>query len=122
MSSGSSYGSIVYWGTITGSVLVVLGSFIGLVYGSTWLPVEQQYELIMSGKVMANMPDRYNEVAFYYTGDGVILLGIIVAILSLVPAIVVTLPQLWRTNARVVALCGAINAALIVSAALFSFS
>ncbi|HIG36702.1 MAG TPA: hypothetical protein EYQ12_03780 [Oceanospirillaceae bacterium] len=55
------------------------------------------------------------------SADGVILIGLTLAIVSLVPAIMVSLPNLWRTGYRLVAVFGAANAVLIAAVTAYAF-
>ncbi|MDC9720531.1 MAG: hypothetical protein PSN46_07385 [Gammaproteobacteria bacterium] len=120
MNGGKHYGDILYWGTMAGSALVIVGSFMALVLGDSWMPIHQQYALLMGGQTLNHVP--IGTVEFYTTGDGVILIGLCAAVLSVVPAILATLPHLWASGARIMALCGLLNAVLIFSAAVYSIS
>jgi len=114
MSAGKNYGTVLYWGTMLGSVIVLLGSLMGLMLGLSWMPLQQQYDLLLSGQQLASVP--LAQWRYYASADGVILIGLGCAILSLVPAILGSLPRLWRSGARLVAVCGLLNAALILGA------
>ncbi len=112
--SGVAYGVTVYWCTIVGAVIVLLGSVLALALGWTATPVEQQFSLVLQGQsLVVNMKTM--------SADGVILIGLTLAIVSLVPAIMISLPNLWRPGHRWVAVFGAANALSIAAATAYAF-
>jgi len=112
--SGVAYGVTVYWCTIAGAVIVLIGSVLALGLGWSVTPVEQQFALVLQGQPLAvNMQSM--------SADGMILVGLTLAIVSLVPAIMVSLPNLWRTGHRLVAVFGAANAILIAAVTAYAF-
>jgi hypothetical protein len=98
--SGIIYGVTIYWLTIAGCVMVLLGSLLALGFGWTVMPVNEQLSVLMQGNA----------------GDMLIQLGLGVAIFAIVPAILIGVPRLWRSGFRLIALCGCANVLLIIGA------
>lgn len=112
--SGVTYGLVVYWSTLVGAFVVLLGSLSALALGYAAIPVDEQLARVLQGRiVVTNIQGA--------SADGLMLMGLSVAIVSLVPAILVSLPSLWHGGHRLVAVFGAVNALLIAGAAVFAF-
>ena len=107
--SGIIYGVTIYWLTIAGCVMVLLGSLLALGFGWTVMPVNEQLSVLMQGNALT-LNHRID------SGDMLIQLGLGVAIFAIVPAILIGVPRLWRSGFRLIALCGCANVLLIIGA------
>ena len=107
--SGIIYGVTIYWLTIAGCVMVLLGSLLALGFGWTVMPVNEQLSVLMQGNALT-LNHRID------SGDMLIQLGLGVAIFAIVPAILIGVPRLWRSGFRLIALCGCANVVLIIGA------
>ncbi|WP_443640864.1 hypothetical protein ABXT70_12875 [Candidatus Njordibacter sp. Uisw_039] len=107
--SGIIYGVTIYWLTIAGAVIVLLGSFLALGLGWTVMPVSEQLNVLLQGNSLS-LDSRIN------SGDMLIQLGLGLAIFAIVPAILIGVPGLWRSGFRMIALCGCANVVLIIGA------
>ena len=107
--SGIIYGVTIYWLTIAGCVMVLLGSLLALGFGWTVMPVSEQLSVLMQGNALT-LNHRID------SGDMLIQLGLGVAIFAIVPAILIGVPRLWRSGFHLIALCGCANVVLIIGA------
>jgi hypothetical protein len=112
--SGVIYGVTIYWFTIAGAVIVLLGSFLALGLGWTVMPVNEQLSQLLQGKPLS----LSNSIT---SGDMLIQLGLGLSVFSIVPAILLGVPRLWRSGYRLVALCGCANVLLLIGAFGFCF-
>ena len=107
--SGIIYGVTIYWLTIAGCVMVLLGSLLALGFGWTVMPVNEQLSVLMQGNALT-LSHRID------SGDMLIQLGMGVSIFAIVPAILIGVPGLWRSGFHLIALCGCANVVLIIGA------
>jgi len=120
------YGEPVYWLTIIGSLVVIIGGLIaflttsnfidtGYWISSVWQGLET--EEIWNGAGSA-LPDGHWYLSHIATGDGLQCAGLALALLSLTVGLITAAVVLFRKKSRVFALF-ALIAALIITVAIF---
>ena len=118
LKAGVVYGSLVYWGTFIGAGIVLVGSIMAMLAGRSQVPLVQQYEILLQGGELGDYAVK--SLGYYVQGDGIALIGIVFAFMTIVPAIGATVPMLWRSGSKTIAVCGVANAALILGAAIYA--
>lgn len=121
------YGDIVYWGTILGSFVTVLGSILAFVTELNYLEPELVLSAIWEGRGVDEVweqaggkrPDGHWYVEHLTRGDGLTMTGIALGVFVVVPGMLASTWHLLRERQRLFAGFG-LTAAGITVAAMFA--
>jgi hypothetical protein len=124
--AGRQCGTMIYWGTLAGALLVILGSFVSMVMGHNLMNVEAQFDALWQGQNLAAIKQaggmdsshRHWYLPPSWRGDTLIMLGLVTGILSTIPGLLRAALTLWHSHDRLFAWGGLITAGLIAAAAL----
>lgn len=117
------YAAIIYWSTLLGATITLAGTALAFIGG---------HNLADPGRMMANMlqglpvnelwqtaggsPGTHWFLADLAKGDALTMAGIALGALGLVPASLAAAWLMWRNGERIMALLGALGAALTLAA------
>ena len=101
--AGLIYGGILYWGVLTGSIIVIVGSILAFL-GDNFIPVSYWLSTTWKGEsplqiwkgATGSLPMGHWYLAHLTTGDGLTALGISLAVFSVVPALFISSAVLFR--------------------------
>ncbi len=121
------YGDIVYWGTILGSFVTVLGSILAFVTELNYLEPELVLSAIWEGRSVDEVweeaggerPEGHWYVEHLTRGDGLTMTGIALGVFVVVPGMLASTWHLLRERQRLFAGFG-LTAAGITVAAMFA--
>ena len=106
--AGIIYGDIIYWGTIAGTLIVLLGSFITFTSTSNYMDPAILLSAIWEGKSVEEIwqaaaggpPDGHWYLDVLNTGNGLTAFGIAMGVFSVTPAIAVSAYVLWKDGKK----------------------
>ena len=92
------YGDIVYWSTIAGSVLALIGTLVAFLTGPNLMPVGDVFAGIWSGQsgetiwraLTGNAPQGHWYLGALGTGAGLSMAGLVLGVVAVIPAMVVS--------------------------------
>lgn len=92
------YGDIVYWGTIAGSVLALIGTLIAFLTDHNLMPVGDVFAGIWSGQsgeaiwqqLTGSAPRGHWYLGALGTGAGLSMAGLVLGVVAVIPAMVVS--------------------------------
>ena len=124
--AGRQCGTVIYWGTLAGALLVILGSLVSMGMGHNLVNVEAQLNALWQGQTLAAIKQaggmdsshRHWYLPPSWRGDTLIMLGMVVGILSTIPGLLRAALTLWHNHDRLFAWSGLLTAGLIAAAAL----
>ena len=124
--AGRQCGVMIYWGTLAGALLVILGSLVCMGMGYNLVNVEAQFNALWQGQDLAAIKQAggmdSSHLHWYlppsWRGDTLIMLGMVTGILSTIPGLLRAALTLWQNHDRLFAWSGLITAGLIAAAAL----
>lgn len=92
--SGVVYGDIIYWGTLAGSVIAIIGSVVTFVTEADYILPGYLLSAIWEGKtvdeiwaVVGGIPDGHWYLSEIATGNGLTMFGIALGVFSVIPAL-----------------------------------
>lgn len=102
--SGIVYGNIIYWGTILGTVVSILGSILTFTTDSNLVNPINEIAAVWQGKSVeeiwlsagSSVPHHHWYIALFDTGNGLTMAGIAIAVLSVTFGIIGTAIVLLR--------------------------
>jgi len=102
--SGIVYGNIIYWGTIFGTVISIIGSILTFTTDSNLVNPINEISAVWQGKSVeeiwisagSSVPNHHWYIALFDTGNGLTMAGIAIAVLSVTIAIIGTAIVLLR--------------------------
>lgn len=105
--SGRIYGETVYWGTIIGSVIVIIGSTIAVMVKNNVIEPSYVFSAIWEGKDTATiwkgaigaLPEGHWYLSKLTTGDGLTMLGLGLAIFVVIPGLFLSAIPLLKKRA-----------------------
>jgi len=101
--AGLIYGEIVYWGVLTGSLIVIVGSVLAFL-GDNFVPVSYWMTSIWKGETVLQtwegatgaLPNGHWYLSHLTTGDGLSAFGISFGVFSVAPALFLSAAALFR--------------------------
>lgn len=106
--AGIIYGDIIYWGTIIGTFIVMIGSVITFTTTNNYLDPAYMLSAILDGKTVDEIwrgaegvhgtPDGHWYLTHLGTGNGLTMLGIAIGVFSVTPAIFASAYALYEDN------------------------
>lgn len=93
--AGRVYGELVYWGTIVGSVISIIGSFVNFITKKNYIDPAYLLSAIWEGKsvkeiwvkAVGSLPNGHWYLKYIFAGDGLSMLGISFGVFMVIPAI-----------------------------------
>lgn len=124
--AGVIYGDIIYWGTIAGTLVVLLGSFITFATLNNYMDPSILLSAIWEGKTVEEIwqqaaggpPDGHWYLDVLTTGNGLTAFGIAMGVFSVTPAIFAAAYVLWKDGEKFFAGIAALAAVITVLAML----
>jgi len=126
--AGIVYGDIIYWGTLAGAFVVLLGSVITFTTTNNYLDPSYMLSSLLDGKSVAEIwqgaegigaaPDGHWYLTVLGTGNGLTMLGIAMGVFSVTPAIFASAYFLFTDGDKLFATVAAV-AGLITIYAMF---
>ena len=91
--AGRIYGEIVYWGTVAGSVIAIIGSTIAVMIKTNVIEPSYVFSAILEGKdtaaiwkdAVGALPQGHWCLQKLFTGDGLTMFGLSLSIFSVIP-------------------------------------
>jgi len=125
--AGVIYGDIIYWGTIAGTFVVLLGSFITFTTTNNYMDPAILLSAIWEGKSVDEIwtaaaggpPDGHWYLSVPTTGNGLTAIGIAMGVFSVTPAIAASAYVLWKDGYKFFAGI-AVTAAIITMLAMLA--
>lgn len=124
--AGIIYGDIIYWGTIAGTLVVLLGSFITFTTTNNYMDPSILLSAIWEGKSVEEIwqaaaggsPNGHWYLNVPTTGNGLTALGIAMGVFSVTPAIAASAYVLWKDGYKFFAGIAMVAAVITVLAML----
>jgi len=118
------YGDVVYWGTILGSVVAILGSVLAFVSDLNYMRPEAVLSALWQGhsvdaiwsETVGSRPDGHWYLAHLGHGDGLTMAGIALGVFVVVPGMLVSAWLLLRQRQRLFAGFGLLASGITVAA------
>ena len=121
-STGLIYGETVYWGTIIGAMITIIGSMLAFLGMDDVLDPGFVFSAIWQGKSAnviwlegsGHLPDAYWYVKQFRNGDAIVMLGILTGVFALIPACFLSAIQLCQKKQRFFSLMACITGFLVL--------
>ncbi len=118
------YGDVVYWGTILGSFITILGSVLAFVTELNFMEPELVLSAIWEGRsvdeiwqdTVGERPDGHWYLEHLHRGDGLTMAGIALGVFVVVPGMLVSAWLLLRQRQRLFAGFGLLASGITVAA------
>lgn len=118
------YGDIVYWGTILGSFVVILGSILAFVTELNYMEPELVLSALWEGRsvdqiweeTVGERPDGHWYMKHLGRGDGLTMAGIALGVFVVVPGMIASTWHLLRERQRLFAGFGLLASGITVAA------
>lgn len=93
--AGRVYGETVYWGTIIGSVIAIIGSTIAVIVKNNVIELSYAFSAIWEGKDTASiwkgaigaLPEGHWYLSELLTGDGLTMFGLALGVFAVIPGL-----------------------------------
>jgi len=124
--AGIIYGDIIYWGTLAGAFVVLLGSIISFATTNNYVDPAYMLSALMDGKNVNEIwtgaegvgapPNGHWYLSEFTTGNGLTMLGIAMGVFSVTPAIFASAYYLYKDNDKVFASVAALAGVITIFA------
>lgn len=111
--AGIIYGDIIYWGTLAGAFVVLLGSLVTFATTSNYIDPSYMLSSLLEGKSVTEiwqnaegvgaLPNGHWYLSVLGTGNGLTMLGIAIGVFSVTPAIFASAYYLYKDNDKLFA-------------------
>ena len=111
--AGIVYGDIIYWGTLAGAFVVLLGSVISFTTTNNYIDPSYMLSSLLDGKNVNEIwqsaegigaaPNGHWYLSVLGTGNGLTMLGIAMGVFSVTPAIFASAYYLYKDNDKLFA-------------------
>lgn len=108
--AGIIYGDIIYWGTIAGTFLVIIGSFVTFTTMNNYIDPAYLLSAIIDGKTVDDiwkgaegvnqLPNGHWYLSEISTGNGLTMAGIAIGVFSVTPAIFASAYALFKDGQK----------------------
>ena len=108
--AGIIYGDIIYWATIVGTFVVMLGSFVTFTTGNNFIDPAYLLSAIVDGATVEEiwkgaegvneLPSGHWYLSEITTGNGLTMLGIAIGVFSVTPAIFASAYALYKDGEK----------------------
>lgn len=108
--AGIIYGDIIYWGTIAGTFLVMIGSFVTFTTMNNYIDPAYLLSAILEGKTVEEiwqgaegvnqLPNGHWYLSEITTGNGLTMAGIAIGVFSVTPAIFASAYALFKDGQK----------------------
>jgi len=126
--AGIIYGDIIYWGTLAGAFVVLVGSFITFATTNNYIDPAYMLSSLMEGKNVNEIwqgaeaagaaPNGHWYLSVIGTGNGLTMLGIAMGVFSVTPAIFASAYYLYKDNDKLFASVAAVAGLITIYAML----
>ena len=125
--AGIVYGDMVYWGTIFGTLLTIIGSVITFTTTNNFIDPSYLLSSVWEGKTVEQIwqgtalganPDGHWYLGEITTGNGLTMLGLAIGVFSVTPSIIGAAVVLFREKEVLFGSLALISAAITIAAML----
>ncbi len=126
--AGIVYGDIIYWGTLIGAFIVLLGSMITFATNSNYIDPAYMLSALLDGKNVTEIwqnaegvgevPNGHWYLSALNTGNGLTMLGIAMGVFSVTPAIFASAYYLFKDGDKLFASVAAVAGIITIYAML----
>ena len=124
--AGVVYGDIIYWGTIAGTIITIIGGMVMFMTKNNFISPSYLISAVWEGKnvdqiwqgAVGSTPNGHWYLSEIFTGNGLTMLGMAMGVFSVTPAIVGAAVILFREKQRLFGSLALIAAAFTVLAML----
>jgi len=126
--AGIIYGDIIYWGTLVGAFVVLLGSFVSFTTTNNYIDPSYMLSALLDGKDVHEIwqgatgvgaaPNGHWYLSVIGTGNGLTMLGIVIGVFSVTPAIFASAYCLFKGGDKLFAGVAAVAGVITILAML----